>query len=147
MSRLLKHIIPRRFSLRVLLLAIAVLAGIFAWYGNRLRAVIAERVKLAGKWHLVDPNGGIIWVDGKAYEVKFNPGMRLLPPNGNVGQFDFYESGSSDPVRAIYRIAGNRITVSQAEQGQARPVDFDASKGYSVWTCERVTDLVPSSEQ
>lgn len=122
--------IPRRFSLRLLLLAMLGLACLFAWYGNRMRAIQRERERLAGSWEL-------IWINGRSdgsYPLHFggDDGTILYPPRNGVGKIDFLvqdAKGGKSTSRAIYRFESHgMIRVAQNDVDKPRPTDFDAEK-------------------
>jgi hypothetical protein len=104
-----------------------------------------EREKLAGKWVLDD---------GRLLEFSVDHCDIGVPSDG-LGQMDFHmnppvtlpDGTRTNLSRAIYRINGNQIQVSQAEPGNPRPKDFQEGNGKTnVFSGERVTTPPPSGE-
>ena len=63
--------LPRRLSLRLLLIALTVVSGGLAWYGNHIRVLMAERAKLEGIWIILQPDGTPSFVGGQQQTVTF----------------------------------------------------------------------------
>lgn len=119
--------IPRRFSLRGLLLAALGLAILFAWYGNRMRAIQREKERLGGIWDLVEINGAT----AGRHQLQFggDDGTTVFPPRDGVGRIDFLlpdGKGGKSKSRAIYRFEENG-TIRFAQNGaeEPRPSRFD----------------------
>jgi hypothetical protein len=103
------------------------LAIVFAWYGNRMRAIQREKERLAGVWDLVEINGATA---GRA-QLQFggDDGATVYPPRHEVGTIDFFlpdGKGGKRTSRAIYRFEENdTIRFAQNDADERRPVGFD----------------------
>jgi hypothetical protein len=132
-----------RFSLRSLIVVTTLIAAFLASYGVRVRALQAERAALAGTWRLIDEVGAPVVIAGKSVTINFDdPGTRLRVPRGGIGYIDFRLSGQagSGISRAIYRRDGKRLRFAQADNGYARPSEFNNVTGHSLWLIERIAD-------
>ena len=120
---------PRRFSLRLLLLAMLGLACLFAWYGNRMRAIQRERERLAGTWRLVILNGSTY--SPEPFDLGFggSNGTIVYPPQAGVGRIDFLVpdgKGGTWVSHAIYRFESDgTIMFAQNDADKPRPLSFD----------------------
>jgi hypothetical protein len=131
--------LPRRFSVRAMLVAISLLAPFLAWYGVRVRAMQFERELLSGTWQMIDSQGNPVLNAGKSIHISFNDPNRVLRfPHGKTGQIDFRSEQWQGPSRAIYRREGNRLRFAQAAPNDNRPSVFDKTKCQSVWLVERI---------
>lgn len=121
--------IPRRFSLRLLLLAMLTLACLFAWYGNRMRAIQRERERLAGTWQLVILNGSSYSPENVDLIFGDTDDTVVYPPRGGVGRIDFLmpvRNGGRSVSRAIYRVEKDgSLLFAQNGEEKPRPTDFD----------------------
>lgn len=121
--------IPRRFSLRLLLLAMLGLAIGFAWYGNRIRAIQRETERLAGTWRLVILNGSGYSPSNAELLFGDTGGTVVYPPRAGVGRIGFLVpdgQGGKEVSQAIYRFEKDgTILFAQNNPKKARPVDFD----------------------
>jgi hypothetical protein len=122
--------IPRRFSLRLLLLAMVSLAVFFAWYGNRKRAIKQERERLAGTWRLVILNGSSYSPENIDLTFVVDDGTIVYPSRSGTGRIDFLlpdGKGGKKVSRAIYRFEKNgTILFAQNGEEKPRPSDFDS---------------------
>ena len=121
--------IPRRFSLRLLLLAMLGPACLSAWYGNRMHSIQRERERLHGSWGLVTINGenqppGL-------YHLDFgeNDATVVYPPRYGVGRIDFLMPdgiGGTWVSHAIYRFENSgTILFAQNDADKPQPLNFD----------------------
>jgi hypothetical protein len=115
------------FSLRTLLVLVAIVGIATGWYVNRLRIIKLEREKLAGKWVLDD---------GRILEFSVDHCDIGVPSDG-IGQMDFHmnppvtlpDGTRTNLSRAIYQINGNQIRIAQSDPGNPRPSNFEEGNG------------------
>src|SRR5262245_31876135 len=123
--------IPRRFSIRGLLLAILSLAVCFAWWGNRMRSIQRERERLAGTWRLVVLNGSSYAPENVNLVFGGADGTVVYPPRAGIGRIDFLMpdgKGGKWVSHAIYRFESDgTILFAQNNPQKPRPIDFEKS--------------------
>jgi hypothetical protein len=141
-----------RFRLSTLLLAIACIAAVCAWYGDRLHEVRLEKRRLAGKWRMLNLNGAPLVFRGKPviedFEQAFRAGTCTIDPSHDPKWIDFH--GPTGTSRGIYAWETGRVRLRQASENSLRPASFDpqAAAGpggisqlsRSDWLLERVTE-------
>ena len=116
-----------RFRLSTLLLAIACMAAVCAWYGDRLHDVRLEKRRLAGKWRVLNLEGAPLVFQGKPaiddLEQAFRAGTCTIDPSHDPKWIDFHSpTGTS---RGIYDWGNGRVRLRQASENSLRPASFD----------------------
>jgi hypothetical protein len=125
-----------RYSLRTLLVLVALSAAAIGWYTHRQRMIKAERAKLLGGWVIAEWHRGDFGTYGNPIqlsETDFSVGV----PNGDIGTIDF-RATPGEHSKGIYRIVGNTLQVAQNDVGKPRPTTFDDRQADSVWTATRI---------
>ena len=132
--------IPRRFSLRLLLMAMLCLAVCFAWYGNRMRSIQRERERLAGTWRLVVLNGSSYAPENVNLIFGGADGTVVYPPRAGIGRIDFFVpdgKGGRRVSRAIYRFEKDgTILFAQNGEEKSRPTDFGLARSDSLFVVQ-----------
>ncbi len=127
-----------QFSLRTLLVAVLVVACLCSWYANRLRKICTERDFLAGPWQVINDDGTpVVLPDGTGIVVRFDDASTTLYSHREPKWVDFHTLGRKQPPRAIYRMEGKRIRVSEAV-GKDRPTSFENICDQTVFLLERM---------
>ena len=116
-----------RFSLRTLLMLVAVLAVPIAWFGYRTRVMNAERERLVGTWEL----------DGTKLRFDFSSDdFAVGMPHDGIGQIDFYTPGRGKMIsKAIYRFNGDLLEVAAnvLDFNKLRPTNFDQGEVLNIF--------------
>ena len=118
--------IKLRFSLRVLLVVVAISAVPIAWFCHRMRVMNAERERLVGTWEL----------DGTNLRYEFSShGFEVGMPHDGIGQIDFYDAGNGKTVKGIYRFSGDLLEVAANvfDLDKPRPANFDKGEAHNIW--------------
>jgi hypothetical protein len=112
-----------RFSLKGLLLAVAIIASLAAWYGHWLRVHENELRRFEGRWQSIRENGSPVTINGQPIVVEFKRGEFDVDPTREPRELDFYLSGAID--RAIYEWNDGKLRILQASSDLERPLSFD----------------------
>jgi hypothetical protein len=117
-----------QFSLKSLLVLMAIAAIAIAWYTHRQRILNGERAKIVGNWDFGPPfPNGVMTFSETDFDVEM--------PKDGIGRIIFH-STAGDSL-GIYRILGNKLEVAQNEVGKPWPESFDKSR-YSVWNAVKI---------
>jgi uncharacterized protein (TIGR03067 family) len=107
-----------RFGLRMLFLAIVIIAMVCGWIVYRDRTVSLEMKAIGGRWGMFTVDGNPIYWDDKVFTIDFSEFS--VDPFQEPRWLDIHRPGGKT-TKAIYRWDGEEILLTAASPGDERP--------------------------